>query len=104
MIALAMRENAFAAPIVKLQGERGQVVVETGPYRIVRHPMYAGAIPLMVGMALWLGSCAGALLAAVPISIIMLRVLTEERLLRRELPGYRDYARKVRWRMVPLVW
>jgi protein-S-isoprenylcysteine O-methyltransferase Ste14 len=104
LIALAMRENAFAAPIVKLQGERGQVVVETGPYRIVRHPMYAGAIPLMVGMALWLGSCAGALLAAVPISIIMLRVLTEERLLRRELPGYRDYARKVRWRMVPLVW
>lgn len=50
LIALAMRENAFAAPIVKHQGERGQVVVETGPYRIVRHPMYAGAIPLMVGM------------------------------------------------------
>jgi protein-S-isoprenylcysteine O-methyltransferase Ste14 len=104
LVALALRENAFAAPVVKHQSERGQVVVETGPYGIVRHPMYAGAIPLTVGMALWLGSFAGALLAAVPIGTIALRVLTEERLLRRELPGYEDYARKVRWRLVPLVW
>ncbi len=104
LIALAMRENAFAAPVVKYQGERGQVVVETGPYRIVRHPMYAGAIPLTVGMALWLGSRAGVLLAVVPILTIVARVMAEERLLRRDLPGYMDYGRKVRWRLIPLVW
>jgi protein-S-isoprenylcysteine O-methyltransferase Ste14 len=104
LIALAMRENAFAAPVVKYQGERGQVVVETGPYGIVRHPMYAGAVPLTVGMALWLGSCAGALLAAVPILTLVVRVLAEERLLRRDLPGYEEYVRKVPWRLVPLVW
>lgn len=104
LVALALRANAFAAPIVKYQRERGQFVVETGPYRIVRHPMYAGAIPVTIGMALWLGSYAGALLAAVPIGTLVLRALAEERLLRRELPGYEDYARKVRWRLVPLVW
>jgi protein-S-isoprenylcysteine O-methyltransferase Ste14 len=103
-IALAMRENAFAAPVVKHQGERGQVVVDSGPYRVVRHPMYAGAIPLMVGMALWLGSVMGALLAAIPIGTLVLRVAAEEKLLRRELPGYSDYARRVRWRLLPGVW
>jgi protein-S-isoprenylcysteine O-methyltransferase Ste14 len=104
LITLALRENAFAAPIVKHQGERGQVVVRSGPYRIVRHPMYAGAIPVTIGMALWLGSYAGALLAAVPIGTLALRVLAEERLLRRALRGYDDYARTVRWRLVPGVW
>jgi protein-S-isoprenylcysteine O-methyltransferase Ste14 len=104
VIALALRENAFAAPVVRHQEERGQVVVETGPYRIVRHPMYAGAIPLMIGMPLWLGSYAGALLAAVPVTTLALRVLGEERFLRRELPGYGAYTRRVRWRLVPGVW
>jgi protein-S-isoprenylcysteine O-methyltransferase Ste14 len=104
VMALALRENAFAAPVVKHQQDRGHFVVETGPYRWVRHPMYAGALPLMVGMPLWLGSGAGALLAAVPIGILALRVLAEERLLRRDLPGYEEYARKVRWRLVPRVW
>ncbi|HEX8793551.1 MAG TPA: isoprenylcysteine carboxylmethyltransferase family protein [Polyangiaceae bacterium] len=104
LLALALRENAFAAPVVKLQQERGQFVVQTGPYRFVRHPMYAGAIPLMTGMPLWLGSVAGVLLAAVPLTFIVLRLLIEERVLRAELPGYADYARKVRWRLVPFVW
>jgi protein-S-isoprenylcysteine O-methyltransferase Ste14 len=104
VIALALRENAFAAPIVKHQGDRGQVVVETGPYAVVRHPMYAGAIPLMVGMPLWLGSCAGAILAVVPLGILALRVVTEERMLRAELGGYGAYAERVKWRMVPGVW
>ncbi len=104
LTALAMRENAFAAPIVKVQAERGQFVVQTGPYRFVRHPMYAGAIPLMTGMPLWLGSVAGVILAAVPLTFIVLRLLVEERVLRQELAGYEDYARKVRWRLVPFVW
>lgn len=104
ILALALRENAFAAPIVKLQEERGQFVVQTGPYRFVRHPMYAGAIPVMTGMPLWLGSVAGVLLAAVPLTFIVLRLLIEERVLRQELAGYAEYARKVRWRLVPFVW
>ncbi len=104
VIALTLRENAFAAPVVKHQVERGQFVVQTGVYRVVRHPMYAGAILLMAGMPLWLGSYAGALLALVPIAILVLRVRIEERFLREELPGYSDYVRKVRWRVIPLVW
>ena len=104
MVALALRENAFAAPIVKRQEERGQFVVQTGPYRFVRHPMYAGAIPWMTGMPLWLGSIAGVLLAAVPLACIVLRILIEERVLRRELPGYAEYVDRVRWRVIPFVW
>lgn len=104
LLALAMRENAFAAPVVKLQKDRGQFVVETGPYRFVRHPMYAGAIPVMTGMPLWLGSIAGVVAALVPLTFIVLRLLIEERVLRGELPGYAEYTRKVRWRIVPFVW
>jgi protein-S-isoprenylcysteine O-methyltransferase Ste14 len=104
LITLALRENAFAAPIVKRQQDRGQFVVLTGPYRFVRHPMYAGAIPLMTGMPLWLGSVAGVLLGAVPLTFIVLRLLIEERVLRLELPGYEEYVRKVRWRVIPFVW
>ncbi len=104
VIALALRENTFAAPVVKHQEERGHTVVRTGPYAMVRHPMYAGAIPLMIGMPLWLGSIVGALLAAVPLGILALRTVAEERLLRFELPGYEEYTHKVRWRLVPFVW
>jgi protein-S-isoprenylcysteine O-methyltransferase Ste14 len=104
VITLAMRENAFAAPVVRHQEERGQVVVSTGPYGIVRHPMYAGALPSTIGMALWLGSYAAAVAAAIPITLLVLRVLAEERLLRRELAGYDAYTQKVRWRLVPFVW
>lgn len=104
MQLLAARDNAFAAVVVRHQTERHQVVVDWGVYAIVRHPMYAGAIPLFVGMALWLGSYAGALLAAVPMAILVVRILVEERLLRRELEGYEAYTRKVPWRLVPFVW
>jgi protein-S-isoprenylcysteine O-methyltransferase Ste14 len=104
LIALALRENTFAAPVVKHQEERGHVVVRTGPYAVVRHPMYAGAIPLMIGIPIWLGSVAGALVATVPLAIIALRAKAEERLLELELPGYVDYMHEVRWRLVPFVW
>ncbi len=104
LLGLALRDNAFAAPVVRHQEERHQVVVDRGTYAVVRHPMYAGAIPLTVGMTLWLGSYAGALLAVVPMATLVLRVLAEERFLRRELEGYEAYTRRVRWRLVPFVW
>lgn len=102
--ALVLRANAFAAPVVKLQAERGHRVIDTGPYAIVRHPMYAGALPLMIGMPLWLGSVAGVLGFAVPIAAMVLRLRIEERFLRRELEGYEAYTRKIPWRLVPGVW
>ncbi len=98
------RYNTFAAPQVRLQVERGHRVVTDGPYRIVRHPMYAGAVLWLLGMPLLLGSWWG--VAAVPFMTagLALRALGEERLLRRELTGYEEYARKVRFRLIPGVW
>lgn len=104
LIARAMIENAFAAPVVKLQKERGQHVVDSGPYRIVRHPMYSSVIPLLVGMALWFGSYAAAIASIVPTVLIAIRLLLEERFLRRELPGYEEYTTRTRFRLVPFVW
>ena len=104
VMALAVRDNAFAALVVRHQEERRQVVVDRGTYAVVRHPMYAGGIPLLLGMPLFLGSYAGALLVLVPIVTLVLRVLVEERLLRERLEGYDAYTRKVRWRLIPFLW
>jgi protein-S-isoprenylcysteine O-methyltransferase Ste14 len=104
IISLVFKENAFAAPVVKHQEERHQTVIDTGVYSIVRHPMYAGAILLMVGMALWLESYAAALLSSVLIATIVVRILFEERFLRRELKGYEAYTKRVRYRLIPFIW
>jgi protein-S-isoprenylcysteine O-methyltransferase Ste14 len=104
IIALVFRENAFAAPVVKHQATRGHKVVDTGVYAIVRHPMYAGIFVFSAGMALWLESYAGALAAVVPIGVLALRIVFEERFLRKELSGYGSYTDKVRYRLIPFVW
>jgi protein-S-isoprenylcysteine O-methyltransferase Ste14 len=104
IVTLALRENAFAAPVVKHQADRHQTVIDTGPYRVVRHPMYAGFIPLMIGMPLWLGSYAATVLAVLPIGTLMVRILVEEEFLRRELPGYTAYTGRVRNRLIPFLW
>ena len=99
-----MLENSFAAPVVKIQDERGHRVIATGPYSYVRHPMYAGAILFFAGTALLLGSWWG--LATVPVFVVLLavRIFIEERTLRTGLRGYDDYAAHVRYRLIPLVW
>lgn len=99
---LVFRENSFAAPVVKIQD--GQTVISTGPYAIVRHPMYAGALPLFVGAPLMMNSWWG--LAFLPLAVFGLagRVRIEERTLRGELAGYDAYAARVRYRLLPLVW
>jgi len=99
----AMRENTFAAPVVKMQKERGQKVISTGLYAIVRHPMYAGATLLFISAPLLLGSIAGLALGLVLILTIGARSVGEEAMLKAELDGYRDYMRKVKWRMIPYV-
>jgi protein-S-isoprenylcysteine O-methyltransferase Ste14 len=104
IMSLAMRENAFAAPVVKHQEEREQAVIDTGVYGVVRHPMYAGGVLLMVGMPLWLESYATALLASLPIGLLALRILVEEQFLRRELKGYDAYMARIRYRLIPFVW
>jgi protein-S-isoprenylcysteine O-methyltransferase Ste14 len=104
IMTLALRENAFASPAVRLQEERHHTVVDSGVYGVVRHPLYAGTLPLMVGMPLWLESYAAALLAVVPIGTLVVRILIEERFLRRELKGYDAYMKKVRYRLIPYVW
>jgi protein-S-isoprenylcysteine O-methyltransferase Ste14 len=73
-MSLALKENAFAAPVVKHQEERNQTVVDRGVYSVVRHPMYAGAVPLLIGIPLWLESYAAALLAIVPILLLAVRI------------------------------
>jgi protein-S-isoprenylcysteine O-methyltransferase Ste14 len=104
LMTLAMRENAFAAPVVRHQEERHQTVIDSGVYGVVRHPMYAGAIPLLIGMSLWLESYAAALLVSIVIVTLVLRILVEEQFLRRKLAGYGAYTEKVRYRLVPYFW
>jgi protein-S-isoprenylcysteine O-methyltransferase Ste14 len=104
LITLAMRANAFAAPVVRHQEERGQRVIDSGPYRFVRHPMYSAVIPLLVGMSLWLGSFAGAIVAIIPTVLIGIRAMLEEKFLSGELPGYAEYTTHTRFRMIPYVW
>jgi len=104
VIWLTFRENSFAAPVIKIQDDRGHRVISTGPYRIVRHPMYAGAIVYLAGIPLLLGSWLG--LAALPLILgaLMLRIPIEETALREGLPGYTDYTGRVRYRLLPGVW
>jgi protein-S-isoprenylcysteine O-methyltransferase Ste14 len=104
IISLALWENAFAVPVVKHQQERQHKVIDTGVYGVVRHPRYAGAVLLLVGMPLWLESYTAAMLASVPIGTLVLRILVEEQFLRRELAGYDAYTGRVRYRLIPFLW
>jgi protein-S-isoprenylcysteine O-methyltransferase Ste14 len=99
-----LRENSFAATVIRVQTEREQRVIDTGPYALVRHPMYAAGLLYIVGMPLLLGSWYGLLVAPIMIAGIALRAVFEERLLKRDLPGYGDYLVRVRYRFIPGVW
>src|SRR5688572_92805 len=101
---LIMRTNSFAAPVVKIQPERGHRVISDGPYAVVRHPMYGGALLLILGVPLLLGSWWGLALSPVIILLFAIRAVLEERTLMAELPGYTDYAARVRYRLIPGVW
>jgi protein-S-isoprenylcysteine O-methyltransferase Ste14 len=101
---LIFRENAYLYPVVKLQEERGQSVVTTGPYRYVRHPLYSSSLIFFPATALLLGSWLGLLFSSVLIAMIILRTALEDRLLRSRLTGYAEYAQTVRYRLIPHVW
>jgi protein-S-isoprenylcysteine O-methyltransferase Ste14 len=101
---ITFRENAYLSPAVRIQSDRGQMVVSTGPYHHVRHPMYAAAIIFMLGIALLLGSWYGLVFLFFLIAWIALRAVREEQTLREELPGYDEYMKQVKYRLIPHVW
>jgi protein-S-isoprenylcysteine O-methyltransferase Ste14 len=102
--SVALRANAFAVAVVRLQRERAHAVADGGVYGVVRHPFYAADAPIFVGLGLWLGSYAAVLGAVLPLILMVRRLQLEERFLRRELPGYAAYAARVRHRLIPGVW
>lgn len=99
---IALRENSYAGSTV--QTFESQRVISTGPYAVVRHPLYAGALVMMIGAPLALDSFWGLLILALTLPVLIWRILDEERLLKRDLPGYGEYARNVRYRLVPGLW
>jgi len=98
---LAVWQNQFAAPTIHDQA--GQQVVDDGVYGFIRHPLYAGNLLLFAGAALWLGSVAACIATAAQLVATLARIRIEEAHLRASLPGYADYARRVRARLIPFV-
>jgi protein-S-isoprenylcysteine O-methyltransferase Ste14 len=103
-IMWVMRTNSFAAPVVKLQTERGHRVISSGPYAWVRHPMYSGTVLFFVGAPLLLGSWWGVAMAPLFAILFAIRAGIEERALIAGLPGYADYTEHVRYRLIPGIW
>jgi protein-S-isoprenylcysteine O-methyltransferase Ste14 len=100
----SMQVNRYFSSIPRIQAERGHRVITAGPYRVVRHPGYTGALLAALASPLALGSWLSAFIVPVALVALVRRIRAEEALLMRELPGYADYARKVRWRLVPGLW
>lgn len=100
----ALAENRFFSSVVRIQLDRGHVVCDSGPYRLVRHPGYAGNLPPLLGIVLALDSLWALIPAAVATIITVIRTALEDRTLKEELPGYRDYAKRVRYRLIPYLY
>jgi protein-S-isoprenylcysteine O-methyltransferase Ste14 len=102
MVLLVFRANTYGSSSIEIV--EGQKVISTGPYAIVRHPMYVGIIVIAVGAPLALGSWWGLLAVVCTTLALIWRILDEETLLRSDLAGYNEYALRVRYRLVPFVW
>jgi protein-S-isoprenylcysteine O-methyltransferase Ste14 len=102
LYAEVLRENAYLSRTIKV--EEGQRVVSTGLYGLVRHPMYAATILLFLMMPLVLGSWYAAIVFLVYPVLIIIRLTGEEKLLMKELPGYAEYRKKVKYRLIPFIW
>jgi protein-S-isoprenylcysteine O-methyltransferase Ste14 len=101
---LTFRENSFLSTVVRIQEERQHTVISTGPYHVVRHPMYAAFLLFMIGTPLLLGSWFGVLLGLAFMMVLARRAILEENTLRKELRGYADYMTQVKYRLIPYVW
>ena len=102
IVFLVYRENSFASATIAVASD--QTVISTGPYAFIRHPMYSGVLVMLLGTPLALGSWWGLLMFPPMLLVIVLRLLDEERFLRKSLTGYDEYCRKVRFRLLPSVW
>jgi protein-S-isoprenylcysteine O-methyltransferase Ste14 len=102
MIFRVFRENAYTSRTVQV--EQGQQVISTGPYAIVRHPMYVGVVVFYLASPIALGSWWAFIPAAVILPILVVRILNEEQILERDLPGYKEYKLKTRYRLLPGIW
>jgi protein-S-isoprenylcysteine O-methyltransferase Ste14 len=102
IVFLVYKENTFASATIEVAPE--QKVISTGPYKLVRHPMYMGAFFLLVGIPLSLGSLCGLFAIALMLPALIWRLLNEERFLVKNLPGYSEYRNTVRYRLVPFIW
>lgn len=101
LLFLVLRENAFLSRVVEVNPQAGHRVVSTGPYRVVRHPMYAGYVLWVLASAIALGSLPALAPALLIAAGVVVRTVLEDRTLRAELPGYDEYAARVRWRLLP---
>lgn len=104
MVMWAMTTNPFFSQVVRIQTDRGHTVVSAGPYRLVRHPGYAGFIVSALGSALLLGSAWALLPWAAYVVLIVARTSLEDAMLARELDGYREYRKRTRYRLAPRIW
>jgi protein-S-isoprenylcysteine O-methyltransferase Ste14 len=102
IVGRVYRENTYTAATIEVA--TGQTVISTGPYAIVRHPMYSGALLYLFGTSPALGSYWGLIAFAAMVVCVIWRLLDEERLLARDLPGYTEYQKRVRYRLVPYLW
>lgn len=102
LIFLVFRENSYTSRVVEVS--EGQKVIDTGPYAVVRHPMYCGTIMMYLLSPLALGSWVAAIPAPLLVAVIILRILDEEKTLAAELAGYREYMQKVKYRLIPGIW
>ncbi len=100
----AMAANRYHALVVRIQADRGQTVVTNGPYRYVRHPSYVGGILQALSVAFLLGSAWALVPGVLSGLLLLLRTALEDRTLQQELDGYREYAGRVRYRLLPGVW
>lgn len=104
ILILSVFQNEFAVPIVRDQSERGQVLVDTGLYGLIRHPFYLGFLLFFTGIGLWLESYASVLMVSILLLLLAVRIFIEEKTLCQTLPGYTDYMAKVKYRLVPFIW
>lgn len=103
-IGWVMHENTYLSRVVKIDDERGHHVITTGPYALVRHPMYSAVIVLMFAFPVTLGSRYGLIPAALTVALLIVRTYFEDRTLHAELPGYPEYAKETRYRLIPRIW
>ena len=99
-----MKSNAFLSTFVRIQDERGHTTVTEGPYRFIRHPMYAGILLMSPGMPLLLGSWWALIPGMMNVILFIVRTSLEDKMLQTELSGYAEYSQRVRYRLIPGIW